>query len=401
MAMAAAMEPLNRSPSRLRRLVVIVSILTLALPSLLATVAGLVGKAAPHRALQLWPFDGRINSAAATATVRTGEALNSRGPLSHFARKALAQDPTTASAAGVIGLQKELRGDHKGALQAFTYAARLSARELETHLWAINNAAQRGDLATVFSHYDMALRTSRQAPELLFPVLANALSDKLVREHLSFVASDAPWRRDFLVYAAQRGPQIDATMTFFAEGPQKGLPVEADVKDALVTSAFNRGMHLQAWNYFLQQRSPLRPNRSTDPSFSAAGAANTPFDWRIPETALADARFERTRDGSSFAYQIAADFSGPILQQVTALAPGRYRIEKVPSQPQRKTVGVTWAVTCLISSRPVARIPDAENDTSFTVPAGCPFQMLMLEAGPVRPHANTEGAYKRVEVVPI
>ncbi|MBL8656333.1 MAG: hypothetical protein JNJ92_03120 [Altererythrobacter sp.] len=374
--------------------------LALAYASLSATLATVISKSLPEKAVQIWPFDGRINNALVLGSAVTANS----GPLtqnSSYAVAALMADPTTARAASAIGLRHEVQGDRAGALKAFQYGAKLSSRELQTHLWAINYASERGDIDTVLTHYDRALRTARDAPSLLFPVLANALRDPVVRERLARMAGPAPWRRDFVVYAAQKAPQAESTIAFFAEAPRRGMAIETDVKDTLVATTFGKGMRALAWRYFRSNHPDARPNRSFDPQFSRAGSASTPFDWQIPEEALADTRFDRVSDGTRLAFDTTQSFRGPILRQITALTPGRFRIEARHNLSAEAAPGLEWVLTCYPNGTPLGRAAVSSTTAVFAVPSTCPFQTLSLQTALLANTQGISGTFDKIEILPL
>src|SRR5690606_1446045 len=105
-------------------------------------------------------------------------------PAVTLAREALRQDPTSVDALAVLGLQAELKNDAAQARKVFGYSRELSRRELRAQIWAIEESVRRGDIAEALHHYDMALRTSVRAQELLFPILAAALEEPSIRSAL-------------------------------------------------------------------------------------------------------------------------------------------------------------------------------------------------------------------------
>src|SRR5690606_34505648 len=70
--------------------------------------------------------------------------------------------------------------------------AKLTKRDLIAHLWLIGNAGEQGDLEGLLHHYDLALRTSSRAPELLLPRLAAALQVPGAIEQISRVLRENP-----------------------------------------------------------------------------------------------------------------------------------------------------------------------------------------------------------------
>src|SRR3546814_1290750 len=81
------------------------------------------------------------------------------------------------------------RGDQAKGERLLAYSQKLSRRDLRTQLMAIELAVAQGDISGALRHYDIALRTKKNAPELLFPVLTSALPDPRSEERTSELQS--------------------------------------------------------------------------------------------------------------------------------------------------------------------------------------------------------------------
>src|SRR3546814_6235165 len=69
---------------------------------------------------------------------------------------------------------------------------------------AIELAVAQGDISGALRHYDIALRTKKNAPELLFPVLTSALPDPAIRTELVKTLGGQPkWAAGFIHHAAR------------------------------------------------------------------------------------------------------------------------------------------------------------------------------------------------------
>ena len=128
----------------------------------------------PAYAYSLASGDGRVTARLSQAVLTAKPAAPERDRATRLAWLALRQDPTAVRAAITLGLSAQLGGEINGARRLFAYAQALSRRELQTQLWAIEDAVSRDDITGALRQYDIALRTSRKAPDLLFPVLASA-----------------------------------------------------------------------------------------------------------------------------------------------------------------------------------------------------------------------------------
>src|SRR5690606_19569180 len=203
-----------------------VAALVLGLTSISGTLANAVARVDPGRAYGLPPGDGHITAGFAehSFSLDPNPALNAEP--ARIARLALRQDPTAVPALSVLGWQAQMRGDIARAREVFSYSHRLSRRALRTQIWAIEEAVARGDIAGALEQYDRALRTSRSAREMLFPVLAAALSEPAVRlQLLETMATDSIWRGAFVRYAAVNAPEPHAVALLFREGARVGLPI--------------------------------------------------------------------------------------------------------------------------------------------------------------------------------
>src|SRR3546814_17422634 len=74
-----------------------------------------------------------------------------------------------------------MHGDRAGGERLLAYSQTLSRRDLRTQLMAIELAVARDDIPSALRHYDIALRTKKNAPDLLFPVLTSALTNPTIR----------------------------------------------------------------------------------------------------------------------------------------------------------------------------------------------------------------------------
>lgn len=117
-----------------------------------------------------------------------------------------------------------------------------SRRNLQTQLWAIEDAVGREDIAGALRHYDVALRTKAQSRAILYPVLASAIRDAQVRAELVRTLVSRPlWADDFLGYAAKNGENAQATAALLTALHQRNVPIPEPVNAALIGSMVARG----------------------------------------------------------------------------------------------------------------------------------------------------------------
>lgn len=381
----------------------------LAYVSVSASLANVVVKIDPARARDLAPSDGQITAATAERnfTVAPNGSIDSAE--AQLAQLALRQDATAVSALSVLGLQAQLRGDVARARQLFSYSHSLSRRELRTQIWAIEEAVTRGDVAGALEQYDQALRTSRRARDLLFPVLARAIVEPAVRARLlDTITSEPMWGLAFVRYVAANAPEPRAVLTFFREGARAGLQIEDDDRGRLVNALVAEGATEDAWQFYERFRSKADRLRSRDPNFSSNIRAPAVFDWTALNPKGLSASIQQGENGGIFQFSARMGARGTVLRQTQLLRPGLYFLKgrsRGIDQPEYSRP--YWALSCE-DGRELGRVPlPTSGGTSerfsgrFTVPSECPVQMLSLVVRASNAIAGVQGQIDMVQLAPV
>ena len=300
------------------------------------------------------------------------------------AARALEQDPTAVDAAVAIGLASQLNNQPAQTDEAFAYALRMSRRETRAHIWAIEQAAMRGDIRGALEHYDLALRTEENATDVLFPTLASAASEPLVRKELiRLFRSDPPWGQNFINVAAMSASTPKDIALLVEELRRAGTKTAYPADQLLATNLYNRGFRQDAWDYYTSRinRKPgmIRP-------FSQTRAYSTSFDWKLDEPTGILPTIIRSGDDYVLDVSKVPSSSGAVASQALRLAPGHYRLAGSFEAPQGSDRSAyRWEIACT-DGQPFAMVDLAEGQgtqayrTAFTVPADCPQQTLTLTA---------------------
>lgn len=371
--------------------------------SMAQTVAQVVVKDDPALAARIAPWDGRI-LAAGFEGVPASSDLAAR---SIQARDALRKDPTAVAAVVQLGLAAQASGDLAGARRLFGYAERLSRRDLQTQLWAIEDAVSREDIAGALRHYDVALRTKAQSRAILYPVLASAIGDAQVRAELVRTMATRPlWTDDFLAYASKAGENQPATAVLLVALRLRGIPVPEQVDAALIGSMVARGQVEEAWRFYGAFRERADRRRARDPRFKAAFEAPTVFDWMPINDGSVTGSLQPNGSSGLFDFYVVAGGGGALLKQMQLLPPGTYRLSGHSRGIEQERGALPyWVLLC--GSRELGRVEvpnSAEAGGSFTgpliVPAGCPVQTLVLMARPSESVGGLTGQIDRLEVEP-
>jgi len=382
---------------------------TLGYVAVTRTLAYALRKGNIELAHTLAPGDGRITGLLAGSFVGADSTAVSRARADQLAQAALRQDPTVVAAVFSLGLNAQVRNDTNYARRLFTYAGLLSRRDINTQLWAIEDAVSRGDVNGAVSHYDIALRTSRTSGDLLFPILAGAITDPAIRRSLTKTLILRPsWAPAFINYAAVRGPDPRATARLLMEVRKAGIPVSggasAEVINLLLFSRFVD----DAWSYYSSIHPGVERHRSRDPKFANAGASPSPFDWNTVNDAGISSSVQQGENGGVFDFAVAASVGGLLLHQQQLLSTGEYQLEGHSSGIDQSDEALPyWVLTCS-SGRELGRIvvpnsnqTDGRFTGRFSVPPGCPSQSLSLISRPSDKVSGVSGQLDRVQLSPI
>lgn len=363
---------------------------------------------APELAYALAPWDGRMAALLSEKLSGAEASMVDRTEADRFARAALRLDPTAVAAAATLGINAEIRGDRAAALRSFAYSEKLSRRELRTQLWAIEDAVKRSDITAALYHYDVALRTSRNAPDLLFPVLATAIADAPIRTVLANRMATRPaWNDLFIAYVAGNGPDAQATAAFFAALNRHRVPISEIATAALITRLLSENHLDAAWAYYAAITPGADRRMSHDPKFAANRTISSPFDWTPVTDSGISADIQRDGKDGVFNFLVPADLGGPVLRQTQFLPPGAYALTGRSANIERsgRTL-LYWMLSCA-DGRELGRVnvpSSAQNDGNFAgrfvVPADCPYQQLTFVVRPSDEPSGVSGQITSVRLRP-
>lgn len=370
--------------------------------SLTRTLASIVGGSDPARAHRLAPEDGRLTGLLARQWNLEGD--RDRREVTRLAVAALRRDPTAVAAAATLGIVAGTRGDMAGVRRSFGYAEALSRRDLSTQLWGIEDAVARGDVAAALRHYDIALRTARTAPELLFPILSSAIADPAIRRELIRTLAQRPaWSDAFIYYVANEGPRPDATTALFLGAARHGVRISRESRASVIKLLVSRGQMAAAWSYYAATQPGADRRSSRDPKFLGDPTLATVFDWNPLDDAGVTASIQAGDAGGAFTFSVPSSIGGPLLRQAQLLPAGRYRLTGHSVDVDQPATSLPfWTLVCA-DGRQLGRVEvpsSAQNGGRFIgrfdVQANCPVQTLTFMA---RPSTATNGAQGQIDDV--
>lgn len=367
----------------------------------------------PAFAHRLAPWDGRITAAFA-ASLAGAEADNAARLRSDvLARRALRQDPTAVLAASTLGINAQVRNDTAAAHAMFSYAERLSRRDLQTQLWMIEEAVKREDIASALYHYDIALRTKKQSWDVLFPILKGASAGAEVRAALVKTLAAKPlWTQPFIDHVAMNPTDPRASSVLLLDLSRAGVTVSEHAHARIIDALAGDGFTDEAWRYYAAIHRGADPRKSRDPHFTATTEAPTAFDWVPVNRGAVTASIERAGDaggaGGVFVFSVQASAGGPLLTQAQALPPGTYAIAGHSTGiEQSARASLFWTLVCRTDRRELGRVVmpnsvEAGGSFSgrFSVPANCSAQDLVLIARASDAITGLSGQVDHVQLAP-
>ncbi len=386
------------------RLVLAAVAVALGYYSVTFSIAQVAAKRDPALAYRLAPYDGRIAAAYATSLAGPNATPQDRAQADVLAKRALQHDLLAVGAAATLGLNADVRGDEAAARRYFTYAQKLSRRDLRTQLWMIEDAVQREDIPGALHQYDITLRIFPTLSDVLYPVLASASVDPVIRRELVKTLAGKPaWSDSFINYVVGNSTTPKATAVLFLDLRRAGVLVPETARAGAINALIAGGELNVAWSYYTSIRSHADRRRSRDPRFATNLETPSALDW----TPVNDGGLTTSIQGGIFDFAAPASFGGPMLQQVQLLPPGTYRLSGHSIGIEQAAGALPyWTLRCQ-DGRELGRVEVPNSNVArgnfnamFSVPADCPMQTLLLTARPSDAMSGLSGQFDRVELAP-
>ena len=380
--------------------------------SVVSTLGGFMQATGPQGSFGLVPSDGRTLAAVSERLSSPDAEGNvpdeaTRDRADRMAREALRRDPTGVAALATLGLDAELRGNTAAAHRFFRYSDRLSRRDLRTRLWMVEYAVAHGDIAGALRSYDIALRTARGAPDLLFPILTAAIASPAIRTGLGdTLIAGPPWGPAFVAYAGRDHAAPRATADLFLRLRRAGYPIEPSTSNALIDTLVGQRLAGDAWRYYAALH-PGADRRYSRDRFFTAGPTGSSFDWKTFDDAGLSASILPNGRAGVVDFSVSPNTGGTLVEQRQLLPPQAYVVSGVSAEiDQPDGSSPAWVLTCQ-DGRELGRIavPNSANNAGIfagrvDVPADCPAQTLSLIATPTDSLSGVTGRIKQLWLRP-
>lgn len=342
----------------------------------------------PAAALRLAP-----NNAAARATqaMLAFSASPQRAKIASAesdARRAYMREPISPEALRTLGFAAESKGQLGRARALLAASEQVSKRDLLGQIWLIEDAVRRGQVAEALNHYDIALRGSKLAPDILFGPLTAATADGTLIGPMAKTLSGRPaWGNFFLLRAASTSTSPRNVAQLIQILLRNGTGVVPLAVQSLMGRLVLADDYASAWRLYAAGHPGAAPDRVRDPDFAEAPVEPTAFDWSLQQDASVAGSVTSDRAGSRLSFHAAVGTGGTVARQLLLLPPGSrnvlsFRVMGTNAKAEDKPF---WQVVCARDEREIARssLPASEawlaiRSRPFSVPAGCVAQWLQL-----------------------
>lgn len=323
------------------------------------------------------------------------------------ARAALRRDATNAAAAGSLSIALAQNGEPGRSRALLDYSLAMSRRDMPAQLWAIETAVQRGDIPAALHHYDVALRTNRTAPTLLFPILVGAIDTPAVRHGLArLLGRGTPWAGSFLDYITSRTGDVATASQLVLDIYGAGGSVARGPLSVLTQRLVEANDPAGAWRLFVRAEPAAARLTLRNGRFDRSIDPPTPFDWQLSDSGEAHAAILPDRRGGVMQVDARDGSGGVVARQRLALGAGDYVLQFAASAMEEATLGDSrFELWCLPARRQIAQIAVAgpagqsRRRGGFTVPRGCDSQSIEIVLIPGRTEAPIEATLSDVALV--
>lgn len=359
----------------------------------LAALAGanaldaLVAPVNPALALSVRP--GSARALTRDAEFSLAKALSDKRVYPIAERKALraiAALPANPRALQVLGLTAQQRNDSATAGRYMTLSSQLSRRNGLVQIWLVDRAARAGRSAEALTHFDITMRASPAFSAQLYPILANALQSREIRDSFRpYMQGNPSWLAPFLGFAADQSPNpADVAKAIVEAG---GLPPGKEFRGTtalLLDKLSATGKFADMAQFYRSARRSgntaamvsLSVDRAgTDPDFA-------PMTWKLIDSGDVQVSQVAAERPGQFGLRFEAfDTRGAeAAHKYLFLKPGAYRIAHRAVALREGGGRLQLVLACPGSRVPLAKLDlrPGQGNNRIVVPAGCSTQLAVL-----------------------
>ena len=306
----------------------------------------------------------------------------------------LLNEPLDRSSLFNLGVLYGLEGDAQKSNDVALQAANRSFRDLGAQNVAINHSLARSNFVDALNRMDGLLRSRPEFAENYFDLILKAAATPAgLKASANLLATNPPWRKDFMLFATQSIEQKSLVYNLFTSLRDIKTDVSNTELRLLIDSLFKAKDYETAYFVWLDFLSPAelsKVNLIYDGGFDVA-ARNLNFGWNFSSAKNSEVKLApKTNVGNDMALNLQfsalkGGFAG--VSQYLRLDPGNYILKsEVKSDHLKTSSGIKWRIACIESPVQIASsdafsdsTPWKSFDLNFSVPAeNCNTQLLYL-----------------------
>jgi tetratricopeptide (TPR) repeat protein len=313
----------------------------------------------------------------------------------------------------LLGFAHDADRQPKAARRLMTLAEQASRRDIGTQLWMIESAVTAGDVRQALHHYNIALLTSPQTDEVLFPKLAAALDDGEIRAAAApIVRSDPSWLSAFMGHVIWKSPHADSlAQTIMGAGGLRDTVENRSTESQLIGRLSAQGKYETARQFYLSLKAADRNVlQSAALRNVTEGARFAPISWKLEASSGVGAVADGQGNNTKLQIYASPAANGIAAQKLLFLHRGDYALSFATS-PVALNAGANahWILNCVTvdNARPILRqdiLPDTASrpyKAAFKVDEACPAQLLQLVASGGDGQSDTSFAVRAISVNPL
>jgi hypothetical protein len=362
----------------------------------------------PELALRLAPNHSTALSQSAVMMIEGNLSRERLRAAEELARRAVAQDALSSEGLRTLGLAADGRGKRDFARRLVRTSERLSRRDFIGQLWLLEDAVSRGQVNEALAHYDIALRTSKRAADVLFGPLGDAAGDRTLLQPIAIlIAKRPPWANFFLLHVASTSRDPKVASELFELLLERGYQIAPLAVQSLLGRLLAANEIERAWRVYDRANPGTPAGIVRDPGFGFISSDATPFDWQLNSDGSASAMATLTDGQTGLSFEAPVGTGGVVARQLVLLKPAvQYRLVSRVATIQAEPAALpSWRLRCG-DDRSIAnlRLPASETGTTvstpaFQIPSGCPNQWLELVLTATEQPQGVHGTINTVRLI--
>ncbi len=336
----------------------IIWIIALILAGITASHAvGSVGKRiAPTAALSSFPANGFVYAGASDAILKSSVIANEGkipekiDPMAgKLAKKGFLLEPTAASAVRMVAFDLASQGDQERARALMRMVLTISKRDRIANFWLVDDYGKLDDIDNALKYYDITLRTSQSAAELLLPTMVTALqNDAFVEPFAKLLVGRPPWAENFWQKLVNSRESITNAADLRLRLQKRDISIPMQSEQRLIAQLVRYG-HLEEAQMVYGALTTAKKTAGqlvSNADFNDAGGL-PPFDWQLNSEGEYGASIS-PEDGQLLVSAVPGA-SGVAARQLVTLEPGTYQLSAKIDSGKLDTTRLDAKLRCATS----------------------------------------------------